>query len=625
MSIPTDERQPLLGGSDDLKKQPPGPREISRSNRFGILAGVWMATFLSAFNQTLVPTMLASISSEFNKSNQASWLGTAYLLATCTFTPLYGRLCNVLGRQGAHATALLFAAAGCMMCGLSRSMEMLIMARFLAGMGGGGLFTTSSIVVSDMYSIRSRGLAQGVASVFNGLGLGLGGPFGGMITDWLGWRWAFLIQIPFFFVSYFLTSYHLRYVTPGKGKSTKEMLKRIDYGGSVTLLISVGSVLFFLSEKYNKELPWDSLTVMGSLVSALVSAIAFVITELYISPEPILAPNMLGQKIPMLSGASNFLVANCNFAIMYFFPLWFQTVRLTNASTAGAHLLPNSMAMSTGSLFAGYVMHKTGKYKLLNLIFGFFPFIGAVGICLINENSGFIQSWFSIIPLGFGNAVVLQTMLIALLVHLPENYTAIGTGFNTFFRGIGQVGGVAIASAIYQARLDHELCARITGPGAAELIARIRHQATIVATLPPEFQRPARDAFNASLKAVFIYAACSTFLAFCVRLPIPEKDLDSRPPAVESPQPPAKNITLDREEEDETVPPSRASETETVAVEDDEVDDLLVRNNGDLEVGVKRVLTKKRSRRLSGFESQYLVADPEAVPAGPHRSSVIPT
>jgi len=74
---------------------------------------------------------------------------------------------------------------------------------------------------------------------------------------------------------------------------------------------------------------------MGSLVFAFVSAVAFLIIELFLSPEPILAPYLLRQKIPLLSGASNFLVANCNFAIIYFFPLWFQTVLLTSASTAG--------------------------------------------------------------------------------------------------------------------------------------------------------------------------------------------------------------------------------------------------------------------------------------------------
>jgi len=74
---------------------------------------------------------------------------------------------------------------------------------------------------------------------------------------------------------------------------------------------------------------------MGSLVFAFVSAVTFLIIELFLSPEPILAPYLLRQKIPLLSGASNFLVANCNFAIIYFFPLWFQTVLLTSASTAG--------------------------------------------------------------------------------------------------------------------------------------------------------------------------------------------------------------------------------------------------------------------------------------------------
>jgi MFS family permease len=118
-------------------------------------------------------------------------------------------------------------------------MEMLIVSRFIAGIGGGGVNTIAQIVVSDMYSLRDRGLAQGVASVFNGFGLGFGGPLGGLITDWLGWRWAFLCQLPLFLLSFLLTTFNLRYVTKGKGKTAKEVLKRIDYFGSFTLLISV--------------------------------------------------------------------------------------------------------------------------------------------------------------------------------------------------------------------------------------------------------------------------------------------------------------------------------------------------------------------------------------------------
>ncbi|KAI9453901.1 vacuolar amino acid permease [Lactarius psammicola] len=541
------EREPLLQVENGHMRNS-GPMEISGSTRHGILAGIWVATFLTAINATLVATLLPSISSEFQKSNQASWLGTSYLLSICTFTPLYGRLCDVMGRRGANQTAVILLALGTLACGLSSNMSVLIAARFFSGMGGGGIMTTATIITSDMYSLRSRGLAQGVASVFNGLGMGLGGPLGGLISDRFGWRWAFLIQLPLFFISFLLTSVFLRYTTPGEGKSSKEVLKRIDYGGSVTLLVSVLSFLVFLSARYNDEQPWEAPGVIFPLALAVISLFAFVVVELCVAREPVLAPFLLKQKLPVLNGLSTFFVANCTFTIIYFFPMWFQTVAMTSASTAGLHLLPNSVSMSCGSMFAGWMMHRTGKYKLLNLIFGAFPFMAATFITQIREDSGPAQLWFSIIPLGFGNAVVLQTMLVALLAHLPRmskseqnmsyadslshtgSQMAVGTGFVQLFRGLGQVSGVGVASALFQYTLSAELRKRIHGAGADELINRIRHSTTLVATLPPETQRAARDSYAIALRAVFVMAAFTTAVAFIVRLPIPDKSLDHQPP-----------------------------------------------------------------------------------------------
>ncbi|KAI0261793.1 major facilitator superfamily domain-containing protein [Gloeopeniophorella convolvens] len=563
MSRLSGEQEPFLHAESGLANvspnnaSKPGPMEISRSTRYGILAGIWVATFLSSINTTLVATLLPSISSEFKKSNQASWLGTGYLLAICTFTPLYGRLCNVMGRRGANQIAVVISSIGTLACGLSGNMEVLIAARFLSGMGGGGILTTATIITSDMYDIRSRGLTQGVSSVFNGLGMGLGGPLGGLISDRFGWRWAFLIQMPLFMLSFLLTSTFLRYTTPGKGKSAKEVLKRIDYGGSASLLVAVLSFLVFLSTRFNDEQPWDAPLVFVPLALAGLFLLIFVAFELRVAREPMLAPFLLKEKIPVLVGMSNFLVANCNFAVMYFFPMWFQTVALTSTSTAGLHLLPNSVSMSCGSMFAGWMMHRTGKYKLLNLVFGAFPFIAAVLITRMREDSGPIQLWLSIIPLGFGNAVVLQTMLIALLAHLPQSAMAVGTGFGQLFRGIGQVCGVGVASAIFQHKLDVELRLRIQGAGADELIRSIRHSAKLVAILPPDAQRAARDSYALALRAVFTMAACSTALAYIVRLPIPDKILEHKPPVKSrrAPSPPMNSptspTTFDSEDEDE--------------------------------------------------------------------------
>jgi len=500
--------------------------EISASNRRAILVGIWMASFLSALNTTLVATLISSISSEYQQANQASWLGTSYLLATCTFTPLYGRLSNVLGRRVANQTAVFLAGLGTLFCGLAPSMELLVAARFLSGMGGGGVTTTATVIVSDMYTLRERSLAQGIAAIFNGAGMGLGGPIGGYVNDRFGWRWAFLMQIPLFVVSFILTGYNLHYVTPGKGRGAKEVLKRIDYLGSSTLFMTVGSLLLFLSYKYNEDLPWSSTSVIISLCSCVTMLMAFVIVELFVSPEPVLAPFLLKRRVPVLVGINNLLVSVCNFSVMYFFPMYFETVMLTSASTAGAHLLPNSLSMSCGSLFAGWIMSSTGRYKALSVIFGIAPFIATMMMSRLNRDSSVFAQWFSIIPLGFGNAVALQTTLIALLAHVDRPTMAVATGFSQLFRGIGQVSGVAFASATFQFLLDRELSKRITGPDATETIRRIRHSSKLVKSLPPGIQDHARVAYGIALRQVFLYAAISTLTAFVFRLGIPERSLD---------------------------------------------------------------------------------------------------
>ncbi|KAF8315407.1 vacuolar amino acid permease [Clavulina sp. PMI_390] len=513
------------------------PLSLTRAQRWPILAGVWIAQSFSALNTTLVATLMVSISSEFGSSNQASLLATAYLLAISTFTPLYGRLSNVLGRRGANQLAVFLTALGTLGSGLSKNMTSLIIWRFIAGIGGGGINTTASIIVSDMFSMRDRSLTQGIASTFLGLGQGSGGPLGGVIQEKLGWRSAFLLQLPLFALSFGLTGRFLTYSTPGKSSGVWDILKRIDYLGSLTLLVAIGSTLTFLSLYFNAEYPISDTRVISALTLAIIFSLLFVYVEIYVSQEPMLAPFLLKRRIPVLVGISWFLVSTCNFSTMYFLPMWFETVDRVSTAEAGLHLLPNAAAMSIGSLFAGWVMQKTGKYRNLSLIFGIFPALAATSISLLTPGSHPILKWGSIIPLGFGNAVVLQTSAVNPYNHIfclasshPATHLAIGTGFTQLFRGIGQVWGVSISSAIFQSLLDKELRRRITGPGADEaralysthelIISTIRHNTRSVRNFPIDVQDHARDAYAISLRAVFTFAAICTFTAFLVRLPV---------------------------------------------------------------------------------------------------------
>ncbi|KIO26806.1 hypothetical protein M407DRAFT_234054 [Tulasnella calospora MUT 4182] len=496
------------------------PLDLSKRQRVAILCGLWSATFLSV--------ILSSIASEFKSANQASWLGTSFLLATCTFTPLYGRLSNAAGRRAACQTAVFFCALGTIACGFCTRLELLIAARFLAGLGGGGIFTTASICVSDLYSMRDRSLTQGYASIFVGLGLGLGGPIGGYISDRLGWRWAFLLQAPVFLFSFTLITINLTYATPGRSKSPLQVLKRIDYWGCLTLLCAVASYIIFLSLKYNEDLPFSHPGVIASIISIAVSFIVFIWVELFVAAEPVLAPNLLVQRTPVLVGVSNMIVSICNFSVQFYVPMWFETVQRTSVTVAGLHIMPNSISMSIGSLFAGYMMHRTGRYKSLTTTFGILPMLAAVLLARLQKNSWAITQWLSIIPLGFGNAVVLQSTLIALLASIPRSMLAVGTGFTQLFRGIGQVSGVAVSSAVFQHLLERELQKRLTGPGSEELIRKIRHDSRLVASLPEETQVLAREAYDIGLRAVFLFTAGAAFTGWCLRLAV------SRNPSISS-------------------------------------------------------------------------------------------
>lgn len=111
-------------------------------------------------------------------------------------------------------------------------------------------------------------------------------------------------------------------------------------------------------------------------------------------------------------------------------------------------------------------------------------------------------------------------------IHAPlsdlyiDSVMAVGTGFGQLFRGIGQVGGVGIASSIFQSLLDKELSKRIHGPDAEEIIKNIRHSSKLVATLPPGLQEHARESYAIALRAVFTFAAAATLTAYIVRLPV---------------------------------------------------------------------------------------------------------
>ncbi|CEL57819.1 Multidrug resistance protein fnx1 OS=Schizosaccharomyces pombe (strain 972 / ATCC 24843) GN=fnx1 PE=2 SV=2 [Rhizoctonia solani AG-1 IB] len=445
----------------------------SRTDLLWILGGLWSAVFLGALDTTIVATLVSPIGSYFQKSHQASYLGTSYLLSVCCFTPLYGRLSDIMGRKGAMLLALSLFGTGTLLCGLATSMEFLIFARAVAGMGGGGVMTGqssfSSISVTDIIPLKQRGLYQGLANILFGLGSGIGGPVGGWINDTFGWRTAFLIQIPILVLSAVVITFKVNIKLPETKQTTRQKLARIDYAGSFTLVVCVGSLLLGLSLKTGEDLEWNSPTVVGLLCLSAVFAIAFVSVEAKWAPEPVMPMRLLTMRTPFFVALSNFCVSCYAFSTLYNVPLYFSAVRLNSASESGKYLCVRRCApyaKVNHSVFAGWMMRKTGKLYWLTIVSATGALLSAILISFWNKSTHHLHLWLDIMFGGFGMSSLVTSTLIALIASVDKKDYAVATGISYLFRTTGQVLGVSLSGALVQAVLVSSLRKGIQGPDA---------------------------------------------------------------------------------------------------------------------------------------------------------------
>ncbi|KAK0468038.1 vacuolar amino acid permease [Desarmillaria tabescens] len=515
--------------SDSACELVPAPalNKFSRADTVWILAGLWSAVFLGALDGTVVATLLTPIGSHFNKSNQSSYIGTAYLLSVCCFTPLYGRLSDILGRKGAMLLALSLFGSGTVFCGMAPSMEALIAARAVAGMGGGGVMTVSSIVVTDLIPLKQRGLYQGMANILFGLGAGIGGPLGGWINDVFGWEAAFYFQTPLLLFSFILVSVKVNIQLPYEvqNQTLYEKLRRIDGMGSLTLVGTVGCLLLGFSLKTTEEMPWSHPIIYGLFISSAVFGVLFILVEKYWSPYPVMPLRLITQRTPLSVSIANLFGSMSAFSMLYNIPLYFSAVRLYSATDSGLHLLPHSFAISTGSLFAGWVMRRTGKLYTLTLASSALTIVASVLVLFWNDSSSTFHLWLDIVPQGFGMASLITSTLIAMIAGVFKEDMAVATGITYLFRTTGQVLGVSLSGAILQAVLLHQLRMRIQDPGSAEIINEIRHSTAIIPTLEPRFFDAAVRSYADALRVVFICQAAWNFIAFLACLPIQENHL----------------------------------------------------------------------------------------------------
>src|ERR1700722_1864202 len=246
-----------------------------------VLGGLMLALTLAALDQNIVATALPRIVSDLGGLAHLSWVVTAFLVASTTTTPLYGKFSDIYGRKPAFMVSIVIFLLGSVLCGLAEGMTQLIVFRAIQGLGAGGLITLSQTVVGDLVSPRDRGRYQGLfASVF--AACSVAGPLlGGLITQALSWHWIFYVNLPVGAAAMVMIGVGLK---PLPNRASH----RVDYLGALLLSVSTCCGLLGLSWGGNSY-AWSSPTILG-LGGVAVGCIGLLVRTERRAAEPLLPP-----------------------------------------------------------------------------------------------------------------------------------------------------------------------------------------------------------------------------------------------------------------------------------------------------------------------------------------------
>jgi EmrB/QacA subfamily drug resistance transporter len=469
-----------------------------------VFPSIMLPMFMAAVDQTIVATALPAIGGSLGDIERVSWVVVAYLVANTIAAPVYGRIGDAIGRKRMMFAALGVFMAASLLCAVSNSVLMLSFARLLQGVGGGGLMTLSQALIAEAVPPRQRGRYQGYLSGMYAAAATFGPVAGGVLTQHFGWPSVFLVNLP-------LGALAIALVARLPAQPVRGGRLQFDVWGTIFFAGVIAPTLLALERAQRFDLRALPMIALMTLIAAV--ALVLLLRQERRAPSPLLPVQMFRQpgiwRTDLLAAAT----AAQTVSMVSFLPMYLQVVRGEGAADSGLLLLPLTVGVAIGSLFAGRTIAHTGRTAI-------FPSIGmavaatalfAVALFAPHMTNLELILAFSAIALATGPTMPVVQMTVQVVAG-PKLLGAAAASVQ-FSRAIGAALGTAVVGAVLFAML-----AARDPATAASFTALVEQGPNVLAALPNArrllVQSEIADAFRAAFLTIALFTTGGLALAW---------------------------------------------------------------------------------------------------------------
>jgi MFS family permease len=398
---------------------------------------------------------------------------------------------------------------------------MMIVGRLIQGTGGAGISATSAIVISDLTTLKERGIYSGILFGIFGLGIAAGPPIGGFIVQHTHWHWIFWLNLPIGGIALIMLFLFLH--TPFHKVPTI----KFDLIGNFILVGSIVSVLIALSWA-DTRYTWSSWQILVPFIIGLLGMIVFHFWESRYS-MPIVPTRLFSNRTSTIAFFSTFMASALTVWRLFFISVYIQGILLASPGYTGVILLPSVLVFIPATAISGFTLAKFGRYKPIHIC-GFALTTLAVGLYIdLDENWSIAKIVIYQLIAGLGSGMLMNTTLPAAQAALEPADSLAAASFYAYVRAFGSVWGIAIPAAIFNSCFAN-YSDKISDDAVRQLLsggnAYSHVSSAYVSSLPSPVQGEVIQAYLSTLKV--LWGVCLGLTAISLLLTFFEKEIAMR-------------------------------------------------------------------------------------------------